>query len=104
MLALRSLGEEVVGTLSAPSTTLSVVGVSGIEPETSSLSVTRSNHLSYTPVFVLSNPYFTEKSLENEKHCKRTLVSILAKAGNFDNPYKLYYYICTHYIKRNKNP
>ncbi len=29
-----------------------VVGVSGIEPETSSLSVTRSNHLSYTPAIL----------------------------------------------------
>ena len=48
------------GTLSVPYTTLSVVGTDGVEPSTSSLSVTRSNQLSYVPLY--------EHSVSQEYH------------------------------------
>ena len=45
------------------------VGVPGLEPGTSSLSVTRSNHLSYTPsIFKLAQGEHFSKSSKNQKN------------------------------------
>ena len=38
-----------------------LVGVGGLEPPTSSLSVTRSNQLSYTPVYNSNSTHFSDK-------------------------------------------
>ena len=42
-----------------------VVGICGLEPQTSSLSVTRSNQLSYIPNTSPFYPIYSEKSISN---------------------------------------
>ena len=47
-----------------------MVGISGLEPETSSLSVTRSNQLSYIPIIEMLNWWSNRDSNPGPLPCK----------------------------------